>query len=171
MAPGSTPTGIARALLWSVDRRAQTVCLTLQGDIDENASLGELLPTLEGELRIDLAGIRRINSAGIREWVNFVREAKTLTHRITLSRCSTAMVMQMNMIANFRGEAEVESIYAPYACPRCDREEDILIPIRPELPSRLPARLPSAICPACGEALELDDIPERYFAFLKRTSA
>lgn len=142
--------------------------VTLVGDIDENSGLFDLTPVLTGTVVLDLGGIRRINSAGVREWVNFIRDSDPRTDHLALSNCSPAIVMQMNMIANFRGNAEVTSFYAPLVCPACDHEQDELIQTTPEIVSGLPHRIGDFTCAECQSGLELDDIPERYFSFLKR---
>lgn len=159
-----------RSLLWSCDRQGDGVLIRLEGDIDENAGLMDMEAVLSGEVRLDLGGVRRINSAGVREWVQFIRRACELTTRTTLCKCSPAIVMQMNMIANFRGAAEVESIYAPFVCPRCDLERDVFVPVTAALVAGHSGDVPELTCEECGALLELDDISERYFAFLRRSS-
>jgi len=156
-----------RSLRWSVDPGDPLVVI-LEGDIDENAGLFDLMPALAGKVVLDLAGINRINSAGVREWVNFIRDADPRTDHLLLINCSPAIVMQMNMIANFRGNAEVASFFAPLVCPACDREQDEMIEATPEMVRGLPDHFPDFTCAKCQTVLELDDIPERYFAFLKR---
>lgn len=163
--PGPTSSG--RSLRWSVEQGDRLV-VSIEGDMDENAGLLELMPMLAGTVVLDLSGIRRINSAGVREWVNFIRDADPRTDHLSLANCSPAIVMQMNMIANFRGNADVTSFYAPLVCPACDREQDELIEATPEIVAGLPDHIPDFTCAECQTVLELDDIPERYFAFLKR---
>jgi anti-anti-sigma regulatory factor len=149
-------------------QHADRLFVTLEGDLDENADLLVLQPVLVGRVVLDLGGVRRINSAGVREWVNFIRDVEPRTEHLALANCSPAIVMQMNMIANFRGSAEVLSFYAPLVCPVCDREQDELIEVTPEIVAGLPDHIPDFNCAECATVLELDDIPERYFAFLKR---
>ena len=161
------PTSDQRSLKWTGEQSSDVLKITFMGDMDENANLHELHPILAGKVNFDLEGVRRINSAGVREWVNFIRDAGGLTDHLTLVNCSPPIVMQMNMIANFRGTAEVSSLFVPMVCPECDREQDELIELVPEIMALLPAELPRFICRQCGAVLELDDIPERYFAFLK----
>jgi len=163
--PGSTST--SRSLRWTLEQ-GDPLLVTLVGDIAEDAGLFDLIPALGGSVVLDLGGIRRINSAGVREWVNFIRDTHPRTDHLALSNCSPAIVMQMNMISNFRGNAEVTSFYAPLVCPACDREQDELIEATPDIVNNLPDRIPDFTCTQCQTVLELDDIPERYFAFLKR---
>ena len=162
-----SPDSNSRSLRWSVEQ-GDCLVVTLEGDMDENSGLFDLMPVLAGKVVLDLCGVKRINSAGVREWVNFIRDADPRTDHLALANCSPAIVMQMNMIANFRGNAEVTSFYAPLVCPACDREQDELIEATPEIISGLPDNIPAFTCGECRTVLELDDIPERYFAFLKR---
>ncbi len=162
------PSGpVSRPLKWASEQDGAVQVLRLSGDMDENANLFEIKAAVSGRVRIDLGEVRRINSAGVRDWVNFIRELEVVTDHLTLFNCSPAIVMQMNMIANFRGHADVTSIFAPLACPQCDHEQDGRIELSSEIVDALPETIPEFHCDECGALLELDDIPERYFAFLK----
>ncbi len=165
--PAPSSAAPSPSLKWTCEQQGDELHLRLEGDLDENANLLQIKAVLSGRVRIDLGQIRRINSAGVREWVNFIREVEQQTDHVVLADCSPAIVMQMNMISNFRGNAEVASIYAPLACPRCDHEQDGRIVLTDEVVGALPEHLPEFTCDECGEALELDDIAERYFAFLR----
>jgi hypothetical protein len=136
----------------------------LYGDFDETADLRELASALRGPVAIDLGGIRRINSAGVREWIEFVRNLPEVTE-LRLVGCSKVSVAQLNLIDNFRGPARVESFWAPYCC-TCGNEREILLEardacgVRPRLPTA-----PPVVC-ECGQVMELDELPDRYFLFL-----
>jgi hypothetical protein len=154
-------------LKWSVREGREVMTVGLVGDVDENARLMEIVPVLRGPVVINLRSVRRINSAGVREWVNFIRAAAERVPDLTLVECSSAFVAQMNMIYNFRASAKVFSFYAPYVCSACEREQDRLV--RADDPALVakPDAAPAFVCEACGAALELDELPERYFAFLR----
>jgi len=116
--------------------------------------------------------VRRINSSGVREWVNFIRDLST-TAEITLSHCRPVIVAQLNMIFNFGGKARVTSFYAPYACSRCDREEEMLVSLEAHFAGRDFALMPEFRCSGCGGSMQFDEVAERYLVFLrdqKRTS-
>ena len=155
------------ALRWTIqergDGRGLRVCFA--GEIDENADLSELKAQLSGDVEFQLDGVTRINSCGVREWVNFVREMGAVSS-LRFTRCSPAIVTQLNTIYNFRGPARVWSLYAPYVCEACSVEESKLIDVRNHRPGAPPA-LPDFSCPKCGGPMDFDDIPERYFSFLK----
>ncbi len=136
----------------------------LYGDFDETADLRELASALWGPVAIDLGGIRRINSAGVREWIEFVRNLPDVTE-LRLVGCSKVSVAQLNLIDNFCGPARVESFWAPYCC-ACGNEREILLEARDACgggPCSLTA--PPVMC-ECGQVMELDELPDRYFLFL-----
>lgn len=157
-------------LNWSARPDGDSQFIELAGDIDEDANFEELENALKGKptARIDLRGIERINSIGVREWVNFIRRASEST-AITLERCSSVVVTQLNMIANFAGKAVVASIVAPYVCDACGNEEDVLLNLTSVDPSD--PNLATRPCPECSESMELDDLPESYFAFATVSNA
>lgn len=146
-------------LVWDSKKQGDELLFVFSGEIDETADL-QALRGLTGRATFDLKGITRINSEGARLWINLMR---TLASRVKLSfvRCSIPVVIQMNMIFGFRGNAEVRSFYAPYLCEITGQEEEKLL-TREQLQD--PYEPPSFPC--AGGLLELDDLPERYFAFL-----
>jgi DNA-directed RNA polymerase subunit RPC12/RpoP len=160
----------APSLRWNAEIEDGALHVRLSGDIDENANLGGLYPMLAGHVVFHLGDVRRINSAGVREWVTFIRQAGSLTRSLTLRECSPALVMQMNMIYNFRGAARVASFYAPYVCPACEREAERLIELAGPPAALSLSQVPEFRCEACGHVLEFDDLPERYLAFTARES-
>jgi hypothetical protein len=160
------------ALSWRIKERSGHTLVEFFGEIDENADFAELRRRLHGDLVFHLAEVRRINSCGVREWVNFVRELGTPGGDVTelvFTHCSPAIVTQLNMIYNFRGQAKVRSFLAPYVCQGCDREEDKLLDVQSHFAGSAPARArrpPEFTCEKCGGAMEFDDLPERYLSFL-----
>jgi len=142
------------------------VTVALVGILDENADLRPLAE-LSGEVAIDLSGVRRISSTGVREWIDLMR---ALDGRCTIAlvACSPASVTQLNLIANFRGGAQVESFIAPYECGRCGAEREFLLDTTAA--TRVPGRgvlcLPTLPCPECDSVMELSELPERYLTFL-----
>ena len=125
---------------------------------------------------LHLAEVRRINSVGVREWVNFVREllaapggGRAAISDLTFSHCSPAIVTQLNMIYNFRGQARVRSFLAPYVCAGCEHEEEKLLDVAVHFSGSGAQRLrqaPTFACERCPGTMELDDLPERYLSFL-----
>jgi ABC-type transporter Mla MlaB component len=139
----------------------------LHGQIDELADLERLLAEEApvGRITIDLAGIQRINSVGVRNWVRFLREAAKRGIEVRIVRCSEPVLLQMNMLVAAR--APIESFLAPYECARCGKQQTVCIEVTTMHAAELQAGLmPKPACPACGGAMELDDVPERYAGFL-----
>ena len=152
------------SLSWRIKERAGFTNVEFTGEIDENTDFSELTNRLQGKVVFHLQQIRRINSCGVREWINFVRDLPNV-EELTFSHCSAAIVGQLNMIFNFRGNATIRSIYAPYICDECDIEVEKLLDIETSFPNGIdePPEFP---CDRCGEMMEFDDLPDHYLAFL-----
>ncbi len=150
-------------LRWQVLKVAERTIVALNGVLDENADLRPL-GDLRGEVSIDLSGVRRISSTGVREWIELMRILGDHC-RLSLVACSPASVTQLNLIANFRGRAQVESFMAPYECPSCHAEHEVLVDSFTVLRGG-GLSLPMQSCPDCGSTMELTELPERYLTFL-----
>lgn len=159
------PSGESVPLSWRIKERPGFTTVEFSGEIDENADFAELRRRLEGSVVFHLADVRRINSCGVREWVNFVRDMPNVAD-LTFTHCSPAIVTQLNMIYNFRGHAKVRSFYAPYLCENCQREEEKLLDVQSQFPDGNLGALPEFKCANCSQAMEFDDLPERYLSFL-----
>jgi len=155
-------------LSWRIRERPGLTAVEFSGDIEETADFAQLRARLKGPVVFHLAGVRRLNSIGVRAWMSFVRELPHVTE-LTFTHCSLAIVMQLNMIYNFRGPGRVRSFYAPYVCERCQIEEDQLLDIGVHFPNGYEGRMPSFSCSSCTEPMEFDELPARYFAFLSET--
>jgi hypothetical protein len=153
------------ALSWRIKERPGFTTVEFFGEIDENADFAELRRRLKGAVVFHLAEVRRINSCGVREWVNFVRDLPGVTE-LVFTHCSPAIVTQLNMIYNFRGQAKVRSFFAPYVCERCNYEEEKLLDVQSQFPQKEARRVPEFKCDKCGLPMEFDDLPERYLSFL-----
>ncbi len=153
------------ALSWRIKERPGLTVVEFFGEIDENADFTELRRQLKGPTVFHLAEIRRINSCGVREWVNFVRDLPDVSG-LTFTHCSPAIVTQLNMIYNFRGQAEIRSFYAPYVCENCNHEAEKLLDVETHFPNGDIDDVPEYHCEECNELMEFDDLPERYLSFL-----
>lgn len=147
---------------WRLEDHEGETWVEFQGDLDENVDLAPLQAVLEGRVVFHLGKIRRVNSCGVREWVGFISGLHRVTE-LKLAHCAPQIVWNLNMILNFRGKAQVVSFYAPFRCQSCQAEQTLLL----EASTALKV-LPTLRCSECGGELELDEFPERYFAFLER---
>jgi hypothetical protein len=165
MAELTRPQAESVALSWRIKERPGFTTVEFFGEIDENADFAELRRRLRGNVVFQLSEVRRINSCGVREWVNFVRDLPGVSE-LTFSHCSPAIVTQLNMIYNFRGNARVRSFYAPYVCESCSHEEEKLLDVQSQFPTGNLAQVPDFKCENCAMTMEFDDLPERYLSFL-----
>jgi DNA-directed RNA polymerase subunit RPC12/RpoP len=134
----------------------------LAGRIDDVAQLGAIATLLPpGDVVVDLAGVTFVNSIGMREWVRLVRVLRD-RGTVTLTAVSDVLIVQLNMIAEFRGSVQIASFHAGYVCSACGREATLLVDAighAAALRATIAPRLP---CPECGAAMDLADFPERY---------
>ena len=81
----------------------------------------------------------------------------------TPCNCTSFHLTDHRWIKGFNGKGNIQSFYAPYYCLEAGvAEEKLLTPMQllnPLIPPKFPCE---------GGVLELDDIAERYFAFLLR---
>jgi hypothetical protein len=150
---------VAPAMTWRIGDGG---VVELGGEIDERCDFAPLTTRLGGNAVLDLSRIRRINSQGVRAWIDFLRDAPVRS--LVFRRCSPAVITQVNMIANFRGPATIESFLAPYVCEACEIELEHLIVVADY--RRGAGGVPAVTCPSCGAAMAFDEVPERYFSFL-----
>lgn len=147
-------------------RTADGDVITLKGQLDDQATLSELLDKIGTHVIIDLGGIRFINSVGVREWIVFLGALVERGSKVVLRKCSEPMVHQMNMVVEAGAGAEIESFHAPFVCAGCGSEQSIALqvaPIRDQLKART---VPNQPCPDCGDTMRFDDFPNRYLLFL-----
>jgi anti-anti-sigma regulatory factor len=152
----------------AVQRTPEETRIRFGGVVDEDEELGSVLEQIQpGPVVIDLADVERINSLGVRQWIYWISEVERRGGVPVMTRCSRAIMAQINLINNFTGtQGAVRSFYAPYFCETCDREQQLLVDVS-DLQGP-PYHAPRVRCEACDHMMEFDDIEEGYFAFLSR---
>jgi anti-anti-sigma regulatory factor len=156
-----------RAVVEQQDEETSLVKLT--GFLDEENKLKRLVEKIPaGTAIIDLAGVERINSLGIRDWVNWMAALEQKGTRPVLVSCSPAIVAQINLVKNFTGHGAVKSFQVPYHCRECD--EDKVIVVETSEMSSPTAPPPAVRCGSCERDMDVDEMPESYFAFLGQVS-
>jgi len=138
--------------------------LIVRGIIDENSEFADVFSGLKKNITIDLEGIDLINSCGVREWMHAVQKLPE-SSKIQYVRCSPRIVEQINYVANFLGRGTVRSFFAPYFCPKCKKESNVLL-TPDSLGKSNPPKAPQENCPVCKGPMEFDDVEEEYFSFL-----
>lgn len=154
---------------WVVESLGDGSRIFLSGAITEEADFQPLV-TLgsAGRLILDLADVEEINSCGVREWIHFVRNLSERSPGYEFSRCSPAVVRQLNAVSNFRGTGRISSVMLPYFCASCGGEQFRLLTLgENESPPVITDRVP---CGQCGAEAEFDDLPDSYLGFTMRRS-
>jgi CheY-like chemotaxis protein len=160
---------LADLALWEVVERRDGLQVMLRGDITERTDFSPLRTQLGTghNISFDLHGIRYLNSTGIRRWTEFLESIDPEVNYIFV-RCSVAFVSQLGLVARATGRGKVVSFMAPYRCEACDRETEHLlqtgslsIPVGKAHPNP-----PAFQCSVCNEPESLDEMPDRYFAFM-----
>jgi hypothetical protein len=148
-------------LRYEIEKNVGETLVTFEGEVDETSDFSELAD-LSGRVTFDLKGIERFNSEGIRRWVKFIMGLH-MVDELVMVRCSVAVVAQLNLVRGLKGTFRIESFYIPYTCVETGEEElhlhlaeEIDDPDNPPVPESAP-----------GRTLELDDLAERYFSFLR----
>jgi CheY-like chemotaxis protein len=168
--PVKTRLLLEQVALFDVAFDGPRAAVTLHGDFTEMTRFEALSTRLAAagvtDVELDLASVRYLSSAGVREWCQFLAGLPAgTTYRFR--HCSIAFATQAAMVPLVLGQGEVMSLEAPYFCEACDREDLRLL--EPGVVARDGERLvpPRLHCAACGAELVFDDVPERYFAFLR----
>ena len=135
----------------------------LAGRLDDTTQLAEIAARLPaGDTAIDTAGVTFVNSIGMREWAQLIRVLRA-RGTVTLEAVSDRLMVQMNLLAEFRGgTVRIASFHAGYLCPACGREATPLIDAVAHAAELRALRAPRLPCPECGAAMELAEFPERY---------
>jgi anti-anti-sigma regulatory factor len=136
------------------------------GTVDENTSFEQMIGPPSQPLIINCKEVSRINSIGVKTWIKYFHNYQAKNIGLTLTECSTAIIEQMNLIANFSCGAKVESIYVPFLCSHCRNEMVALY--RTEEIKKLKFEIPKVKCTKCGKPAEFDDTAEEFFTFLIR---
>ena len=136
---------------------------SFSGDVDENF-LQEQIPRVKKDyLTFELEHIRNFNSCGIREWIYFIKDMSENGQMIFKS-CSVAVIDQINLIPDSIGNAQIESLFAPYYC-ECQGEVNKLIDVKSSYDLLSKKLAPEFNCDKCGQPLEFDALEESYFLF------
>ncbi|MBI5480267.1 MAG: PilZ domain-containing protein [Deltaproteobacteria bacterium] len=153
------------AVRWEAVEEDGILRVYLQGAFNEWTDFSGLERLAAPRLDFDAADVRYVNSHGARRWTAALERVDRVD-RYTFSRCSPPFVMQAAQVGNFLGRGEVLSFSAPYHCQDCDHDETRLLQTAAVAPALAAHEPPRFRCQECGGSLILDDIPERYLAFV-----
>ena len=153
---------LAKLTQWQVVKDGERTRVVLRGDFTEATRFDELTPAMVGRVVFDTAQVTYMNSLGVRAWCEFLKAARIQGYEF--HACSVPFILQASMVHDVVGRGTVTSFFAPFHCISCDHQEERLLQSAAILAANLEP--PVFKCPSCGGALEFDDLPERYFAFL-----
>lgn len=150
--------------------QGQVTVIRLQGQIEENISLGELFGELGPEIYLVTKDVSRINSIGTRAWIEYFTALRAQGKRPVLTHCSPAIMTQLSLLPDFGCGMLVESLYLPYVCRGCGKETQILATTENLRKSGYQVD-PTASCAACGaDTCEFDDLPAEFLNYLRHES-
>ena len=156
-----------------VIRNSAGLTLKLDGVLDETAELPAFDLTYCGRMLIDLEKLSMINSLGCRKWIHWLK-AYPKGIQISLVNCSSVIVNQINILVGFVPPGiTVESIYVPYFCETCGKDERVLMSVADAAQSgwSVDQIADEKACAHCKATAELDVIKARYFQFLVKKAA
>lgn len=141
--------------------------VTLVGNIDEDAILGNVGFDGAEQITLDLDKVTAINSCGIREWIKWLKTAPPGA-KVIYRNCPKIIVDQINMVAGFLPDSgTVESFYVPYFNENSGNEKMVLFRKGMEFKDGQ-LKPPSEVKDTGGEVMEMDVIEAKYFKFIKK---
>lgn len=151
-----------RSLEVHLETRGPYLHARLEGTIDETLDLSGLIEAARGKrVVLFLSNVTRLSSFGVREWTYTMRQLCHKAEQVFFAECSPAIVAQLNVVANFGGDARILSVQAPYFCPHCDTDTQITL----NLTGMQDVELSELPCPNCAEPMEFEDDPSSYLSY------
>lgn len=140
------------------------------GPINEEAEvhLSTILSknTVGSKCIINFQQVEFVNSCGVRAWVNFMREFEK-NREIIFEKCIPEIVIQINMIPSFKGNAKIKSVFGPYTCPSCGHKQLQLLEDGVDFNTvEKSITLREVKCEKCNTISELDELEDEFFGFL-----
>lgn len=150
-----------------ISRNGDWEKLTYIGSINEDSEihLPPLLQTLGKNVIVNFRQVQNVNSCGVRAWITFMRDLEK-GRNVIFEECTPEIVSQINMIPNFKGKADVQSLYGSYTCPECGNQQNHLFLKGKNLPSSSSESAEEVKCTKCGKRSELDELEEEFFAWV-----
>jgi hypothetical protein len=154
--------GLSRLTQWEILDEEEELRVVVKRNMTEEVRFDDLVPALHGRVSFDLSQVAYINSLGARGWADFLRELEDVEYEF--HACSIPFVLQASMGPDVIGKGQIVSFFAPYRCAGCDYQEERLL--YTDTITEADRQPPTYVCPNCERDLRLDDLAERYLAFL-----
>lgn len=151
-----------------IGKREHWETLSYAGPINEDSEvhLAPMIKSLSTNVIINFRNVEYVNSCGVRAWINFIREAEK-GRQLVYEECTPEIVSQINMIPNFRGSANIQSVYAAYMCTPCDEQRWVLFEKGKNLPSTSSGTgIEHQKCEKCGNPMEMEELEDEFFAWV-----
>jgi DNA-binding response OmpR family regulator len=150
---------------WRLEWKDDHQLVVIQQDITEASDFSGLGELLQGRVVFDLKAVKVLNSMGVSRWIKFMRQIPEGVD-YSFQRCSPAFCTQAGYLPGMLRQGLITSFQAPYICDSCDREalEEVDVGAMGEASPPTP---PVRACRACGAEMEFDEMPERFFLFLR----
>jgi serine/threonine protein kinase len=145
----------------------EAALLRLEGSMDETFSGFD--PTEASQVVIELGKLSRITSYGVRQWIR--GRDQLAAKQLYYVNCPPFFIDQLNMVLNFGGHGQVLTAFAPFSCPGCKHEKWALIDVLAKYDDLAAGRFPEQPCEKCQQRMEMDELPETYFGFVKAAGA
>jgi hypothetical protein len=155
---------LAGLTTWKLEWREDHQLVVIQQDLTELSDFGGLAESLSGRVVFDMQKVKMINSMGVSRWIKFIREIPDEVE-YSFERCTIAFCTQVGYLPGMRGRGTMTSFYAPYHCVNCDDEH--VQELRTGTLVVDDPRPPTRTCPSCGGEMEFDEVPSRFFLFLR----
>jgi CheY-like chemotaxis protein len=152
---------------WRLELQGDQQVVVLQRTLNERSSFGGLARQLESRVLFDVRHLSMINSMGVSRWISFLREIPAHVE-YQFVHCSVPFCTQASFIPDMIGRGQVLSFFAPYYCSPCDREAEREIATSSLSTIGETITAPTLLCPSCNEVMLFEDLPERFFRFLRR---
>lgn len=152
----------------NIEKKGVWEQLMYVGPINEDTEvhLKPIVNQLGPNVIFNFRKVEYVNSCGVRAWINFLREVEK-NRKIIFEECTPEIVSQINMIPNFRGTAHIKSVYASYACEKCDHQKWQLFEEGRNLPVSAAEGVPPPKCDKCGHVMEMEELEDEFFAWLE----
>ncbi len=153
------------AITIQIDKLDDYEKVTYIGPIDEDAEmhLNRHLSRFGSKIVINFNQVTMVNSCGVRSWINFIRELEQ-GREVIYEECTPEIVMQFNMIPNFKSNSSIKSVYGGYTCDECGYYKKILFTDGENLP-KSEDDFKVVHCEKCSEEMEMEELEEEFFAF------
>jgi anti-anti-sigma regulatory factor len=141
--------------------------VVIVGPINEEAEvhLSKLNDTLAKTVVINFRQVSYINSLGVRAWINFMRDVSG--RKLIFEECTPEIVNQINMIPNFKGNAEIKSVYGTFFCNSCNNTQEEIFEAGKSFPNPPEFSVNIPKCKTCNSAdVEFEEVEDSFFAFL-----